>query len=72
VTCAVILSSKFHDPNDFEKTEPQLRVLVRLIRTDREYCDFECLNEMTSVRHCLSGSSNREVTTFHWGVFFSW
>jgi hypothetical protein len=33
---SVILSFKFHDPNVFEKTEPKLRLLVRLIRTDRE------------------------------------
>ena len=32
---------------------------------------FKSLNEMTSMRCCISGLSNREVTMYHSVVFFS-
>jgi hypothetical protein len=44
------------------KREPKLS--VRLNRTGREECGFEILKEMLSMRHCLSGCSNAEVTMY--------
>jgi hypothetical protein len=46
----------------FFKTEPTLS--VRLNRTDGEQSVFGSLNEVTSMRHCISGLSNREVTMY--------
>ena len=46
----------------FVKTEPKLG--LRLNVTDRKYSDFESLNEVTSLRRCLSDCSNREVTMY--------
>ena len=52
--------------------EYRLKLLVRLNRTDREYRDFESLNEMTSVRGCLSDLSKTAVTLYQSAVLFSY
>jgi hypothetical protein len=35
---------------------------------DREQSDYKSLNKMTSMKHCLSGLSKREVTLCQWVV----
>jgi hypothetical protein len=46
----------------FGNTEPKL--LVCLNRMDKKKGDIENLNEMTLMRCCLSGCSNREVEMY--------
>ena len=56
LTCVGIWFHELYDPNDLEKINQNY-----LNRKYREYNDFERLDEVNSMRRCLSASSNTEV-----------
>jgi hypothetical protein len=50
------------------KTKPKL--LVHLNITDRELSDCESLNEVTSLKRCVTCLTNREVTMYRGAVLY--
>jgi hypothetical protein len=48
-------------PNYLERRN---RIISSFVRTDREYSDFESLNELKLMRRCLNGLSQRETTVY--------